>query len=244
MIFEKIRDFLFAPKALCMGCGNVMGANKSPFCTDCEKLLEPLYLNERYRNFRCVKCGEILDGKFCSRCRTRLPGGVYAYAPHAYTFPVSQLVQNFKFRSVYSLSEWMAGEIDFCIRKSGEEFDMIVPVPIHFTRRLTRGFNQSEKLARALSVRMAVPFENALKRTRYTPKQTTAKIEQRIAGLQNAFKADASVFGKRILLTDDVITTGTTLIRSRDALMKAGAASVTLCAFAISLPNPKSDKIT
>lgn len=243
MKLDRIRDFLFAPRALCAGCESVLGAGrKTPFCPDCEKLLEPLYLTEAYRTFRCRKCGEILDGKVCTRCRERLPGGVYAYSAYAYAMPVSALIRNFKFKGAYTLSEWMAQELAASVRKSGEEFDLIVPVPIHFLRKLIRGFNQSEKLAKSLSEILNIPFENSLKKTRYTRKQSKASPEKRIHAPENAFRADAAVLGKRILLVDDVITTGATLIHSAHALFRAGCTSVSLCAFAISASDVKKDK--
>lgn len=233
---SRARDFLFAPKAVCMGCGSVFGVTKNIFCGECEKTLNPLYLTEAYRTFRCRACGAILEGKACKRCKKRHSGGIYAYAPHAYAFPASGAVKRMKFQGVTSISGWMAEEISRCVIKSGEKFDLIVPVPIHFFRRLARGFNQSDFLARSLSEILKTPFCNAMKRIRYTRKQSNKRLEKRIIALKDAFRVNEDIKGRSILLVDDVITTGTTMIRCYEALMNAGAAKVSFAAFAISLP--------
>jgi ComF family protein len=110
-----------------------------------------------------------------------------------------------------------------------EDFDMIVPVPLHSSRLRERGFNQAEVLSRKLSGYTKHPVcTNVLKRTKPTLSQTGLSKTKRFTNLQGAFKItkDAFVSGKKVLLVDDVFTTGSTVNEAAKALLKAGAESV------------------
>lgn len=240
MLKEKIFDFLFAPKAICMGCASVLGADKGPLCNECHNKLAPLYNTLGGRTYRCMNCGEILEKKRCSRCAKSTAGGMYAYSAYAFEEPVRSIIHNFKYKSVHSMARWMAEEQVKATEKYEKEFDLIVPVPIHFLRRLERGYNQSEKLSKEMSKLTGIPFENALKRIRHTPKQSRADKEERHRRLKGAFIAVKDVKGKKILLVDDVITTGSTMIECVHALQKAGCESVSVSTFA--LTTQKADK--
>ena len=106
--------------------------------------------------------------------------------------------------------------------------DAMVPVPLHPTRRKQRGFNQTEKLADELSRLTAVPVQLALQRTRWTTPQVRLGAERRQENVQSAFALAPGqrVRGQRLILVDDVITTGATLGACADVLIAAGAVSV------------------
>jgi ComF family protein len=108
-----------------------------------------------------------------------------------------------------------------------ERFDCIVPVPLHWRRRWKRGFNQSEFLARALARRSGIPMVKALARSRSTKAQAGLSNHARRQNVMKAFRA-RPVPGKRILLIDDVMTTGATATACALALKRAGAARVAL----------------
>lgn len=92
------------------------------------------------------------------------------------------------------------------------DIDYLIPVPLHKRRQLERGFNQSEVFAQALSQRLQIPVLAELKRTRYTSQQSLNDRSQRLINLQNAFEwQGTSLQGKKVLLIDDVVTTGSTL---------------------------------
>jgi ComF family protein len=106
--------------------------------------------------------------------------------------------------------------------------DLLVPVPIHWRRGWDRGFNQSELLAQRVQRRLGIPAVNALRRTRYTPPQLGLTRGQRATNLQGAFipvRADR-VIGQRVVLVDDVWTTGATLAECAQILIAAGATAV------------------
>ena len=107
--------------------------------------------------------------------------------------------------------------------------NLIVPIPLHWRRRWSRGFNQSEAVARGLAEVLRVPVSNRmLKRTRYTPLQTTLSPSERRENVKGAFRATLSKDFRnfRILLIDDVLTTGATAHEAAKALKAAGAAQV------------------
>jgi ComF family protein len=115
-----------------------------------------------------------------------------------------------------------------------ERFDAITPVPLHWRRRWQRGFNQSEALARALSGRCGIPVVRALWRCRSTATQAGLSNSGRRRNVAAAFRwrGSQSVEGKRILLLDDVMTTGSTAASCALALKRAGAARVAILTIA------------
>ena len=101
--------------------------------------------------------------------------------------------------------------------------DGAVPVPLHPLRLRERGYNQAGLLARAVCSRTGLPlWEDALARTRYSASQLTRIREERLTALSGAFEADgAQVAGKRVLLVDDVLTTGATLLSCAETILRA-----------------------
>jgi len=113
--------------------------------------------------------------------------------------------------------------------------DAITPVPLHARRLWTRRFNQAAALAREIARRTGKPFEPALlRRVKSTRSQVGLSREQRVQNMQGAFRAasDAPVRGRRIVLVDDVLTSGATANAAARALLRAGAAQVDLIVFA------------
>jgi ComF family protein len=115
------------------------------------------------------------------------------------------------------------------LKKHYLSFDVIIPVPIHKRRLRERGYNQSSLLAQRLSRLTRIPImEGVLIRIKHTPSQAKSdNIEQRRSNIRNAFKCVGhDMSGKRILLIDDVCTSGATLNSCAASLKAAGAASV------------------
>jgi len=112
-----------------------------------------------------------------------------------------------------------------------ERFDAIVPVPLHWWRKWQRGFNQSELLARQLAARTGLPVLEALRRVRATAVQAGLSNRGRRRNVAGAFavaRASRRIDGKRLLLIDDVMTTGSTAATCAAVLKRAGAARVAL----------------
>ncbi|HWQ55631.1 MAG TPA: ComF family protein [Bryobacteraceae bacterium] len=115
-----------------------------------------------------------------------------------------------------------------------QRFDLVVPVPLHWRRRWSRGFNQSELLAQDMARRCGIPVQNIVRRTRATDVQAGLSNSRRRRNVADAFrvKAREAVAGRRILLVDDVMTTGATASACAAVLKRAGAKSVALLALA------------
>jgi ComF family protein len=156
------------------------------------------------------------------------PEPALAFRAHVYDYTgrPAQAVRRLKYSRATSLAEFMSHEILEAALRLGVEQHVAVPVPIHWRRRGSRGFNQSELLAERLLPRPAL-----LRRSRPTAPQAGLKLKDRIANLEGAFEASAEVRGLPILLIDDVITTGHTARECAKALLAAGAAEVGILAF-------------
>ena len=121
------------------------------------------------------------------------------------------------------------------------EADVVVPVPLHWRRFFTRRFNQSAELARAIADLSGKPFEPmAIRRVKITRQQVGLGLSERQDNVRAAFKVppelDIAVRGRRVLVVDDVYTTGATVFSVTKALKKSGASAVDVLTFARVLP--------
>ena len=195
----------------------------------------------------------------CSLCRLGLSGYDAVYSYGSYEGALRKLIHVFKFEKVHTLARPLGALLARALPRE-QRFDAIVPMPLHWRRRWTRGFNQSELLAREIARRWRLPVVNAIRRVKSTPPQaglTNAKRRANVAGAFSAVSAPGSVLrfavrlvrrvasasvqrrirrfarphrfdGARVLLIDDVLTTGATAAACARALKRAGAAHVTL----------------
>jgi len=113
-------------------------------------------------------------------------------------------------------------------------FDVVVPMPLHWRRRWSRGFNQSQLLAREIGRLWNVPVRNLVRRRRATAPQAGLSAAQRSQNVRGAFQAfkPAGLQGMSVLLIDDVLTTGATAAACARAMKRAGASHVSLLALA------------
>jgi ComF family protein len=153
-------------------------------------------------------------------------------SPHtaaAVSFATSSTNSNTTARStcVIYVARWLRAALDD-ERLRDHQFDVIVSVPLHSARQRERGFNQASLLAELLSAHTSIPSRPLLKRIRYTTTQTALDRSERMENLHNAFRLrkNADVRGLRVLLIDDVLTTGSTLSECARVLKRAGANSV------------------
>jgi ComF family protein len=229
---QKVSSGLFAlvfPDT-CRICDSPLSeVSRVPVCRRC--LSEPEPLSAEYL---CINCHapfvtpHPLDAEGrCGLCRRGLTGFDSAYAFGIYDGTLRRLIQLFKYGNVPTL----AGPLSLLLSLAAPReraFDAIVPMPMHWRRRWQRGFNQSELLARGLGRRMNLPVESLVRRRKSTPPQAGLTGAQRRTNVSGAFavrRAEA-VGGKRILLIDDVLTTGATAGACASVLKRAGAAHV------------------
>ncbi|MCC7106924.1 MAG: ComF family protein, partial [Chloroflexi bacterium] len=180
----------------------------------------------------CPRCARrTVDGRLCERCaRQGSPALASVRAACAYGGPVRTALQRLKFRYVRALAPFAAELVCEALQARPVQVDLLVPVPLHPSRRRWRGFNQSELIARELGERLGVEVvPGALARVRDTPPQVGRSAAERRRSIDGAIACpDPSlVAGKRLALVDDVTTTGSTLEACARPLVAAGAAYVT-----------------
>ena len=199
-------------------------------CPACESQLPWL---GRRQCPRCARPGTDPHAP-CGRCQRRPPAFATVYAALQYTEPVPDWVQDLKYRQHLGLAPTLGQLIAEGLVGEGDPGDLIVPVALHRQRLARRGFNQAQLLGRELRRTTALPMDlNALQRTRATRPQVTLTDDHRGTNVRGAFRAQpARVRSRRILLVDDVITTGATVDAAAEALLAAGAKRVAVAAIA------------
>jgi competence protein ComFC len=196
--------------------------NRCPFCGDCMA----------FSRHCCEKCQAIVDERkpFLMQAESSMFWFDRVIAPFSYEDEPSKAVKDLKFHETVSNAEHLSYylwcdllEQDLC------RFDVIIPVPMTKKRRRKRGFNQAEKLSKELSIVSHRPVcSRALVKIRETKEQHTLNERQRRENLKGAFLVmhSSDIRGKRVLLVDDVFTTGSTANECAKMLKGAGAVSV------------------
>ncbi|AIE86736.1 ComF family protein [Fimbriimonas ginsengisoli] len=188
---------------------------------------------------KCPLCGLFAESSPCPACRDefiesdpRMAAGKegaaldYRLTLFRYEGRAGQAVRALKYGRSTSLAAAMSREIQAVIEEFGLDVDAIVPVPIHWSRRCSRGFNQSELLCERLTAQPEI-----LARVRRTRPQAGLSREERERNLLNAFRVRGDLSGQRIMLVDDVLTSGQTARECAKVLRLAGAAEVGIVAF-------------
>jgi ComF family protein len=215
-------DLLFPPRCALCGRGGVL------LCDNCAATLPPA------DGARCERCWmPVSRARICRHCRERPPAFESIRAAFVMDGPARRLAHELKYEGLTSLAEPMAGLMAGC--PGVTEADIVVPVPLHGARERSRGYNQAAELARQLAPVLRLPYERrAARRIRDTaPLARTMHRDERRAIVAGAFVAEQGrVDGRRVLLVDDVVTTGATLDACAGALRDAGAAAVSCVTWA------------
>ncbi len=168
----------------------------------------------------------------CSECRGRSLGFDGAVALGPYHGPIRHLCLMLKHERNAWMARWLAGLVaEGCgeaLRAEARAGAWVVPVPLHWRRRLRRGYNQSEALAGGLALSLSLRVRPALRRVVATPTLALAGRSERAKLMRDAFRArrDPGLRGRTVLLVDDILTTGATSGAAARALKRAGAARV------------------
>lgn len=209
-IFSGILDLLFPPR--CVFCRSFLKKGETEICKKCEDSLP-----------YCEGAAAIQEGEFFSKC----------ISPLYYRDDVRESIHRFKFKEATGYVNCYSKILAHCIEENfGGKYDLITWVPISEKRHKARGYDQSMLLAYSAALELGDVAAEALKKTRDVPANSTlGGSDVRRANVSGVYTLPdpALVDGKRILLIDDVITTGSTLSECARTLLMAGAEEV-MCA--------------
>ena len=209
---------------VCPFCGQI---SPKGICDECSGRI--IYITEP----RCMKCGKSLQSdaeEFCPDCRERRSHITQGKGLWIHREPVAGALYRFKYRNKRQSGRILARELAMHyteqIRKW--EIEEIIPIPLHISRRRSRGFNQAEVIAGELAAASGIPVRtDVLFRIKKTSPQKSLGKNERQGNLQGAFAVSGSwKVRENVLLVDDIYTAGATVEKAAKMLKKAGAQNV------------------
>lgn len=212
-VYEYAVSIVFPP--LCCCCGDSVPVGEY-ICPMCEDMLEDLKIDAT----RHVKRGG----------RTHGLTGVYQYSKDNIA---AECVKRLKFYGELSCSRYMGLKVGERASRMKQEFDYVTSVPMTVSKEMKRGYNQAEYIADFAAQRLGLKYLRTLKKKFNNYEQHTLCGSDRLRNVSGCYRAIRNVKGKRILLVDDVITTGNTIAEAANTLYEAGADSVTIISFAM-----------
>jgi ComF family protein len=225
--------------AICLGCHEITGRQGTlcPKCWGKVRFIERPYCEVLGTPFSL----DHGDGAISGDALADPPPFRRLRSVAAYGDVARKLVQSLKYQDRTDLAPWMAVWMARAGRELLKDAAVIVPVPLHPMRYLSRRFNQSAELSRAVSRLSGVAFDPAvLLRTKRTAQQVGLGANERQDNVRGAFAVEEAqrikIAGQAVLLVDDVYTTGATVKAAAKALKKAGAAHVDVLTFARVVP--------
>lgn len=233
----KMADRLLAPP-LCLACGNVPAEAPDGMvglCQTCEEALPRFPADSR-----CQLCGGLVDTALpvCHECAETPRPWTCGVTAFPYRGRISELIRDYKYHRVTAYAPFFAKAIAHAWRVAQPLVhpDCVVPVPLHWRRRLARGFNQAELVGRFLASELGIGLVTPLRRIRATGHQARLDSTARIRNLRRAFVIPeheaGNIGGRTVLLVDDVFTTGATLTAAAEVLLSFGVAEVAVATIA------------
>lgn len=228
MKWSRLLDLVY-PRT-CSGCGASLGEDAQHVCWNCRAALRPIAPPH------CARCGNPLEGRvdhayICYHCTQMQPAFDLARSAVRFEGVAATLIHQFKYHGALWLQDDLTDLLEACVQVhySGVPAEAVCAVPLHPARQRERGYNQARVLAAALAARLRLPFwPRVIGRPRPTVTQTHLTARERLSNVTGAFKVRNAdrIRGRRLLLVDDVMTTGATTSECARALKKAGAAQV------------------
>ena len=221
-LWGDVLDVVFPER--CVACDVLLSQPGTFFCEACASEVEEI------PSVACTRCSEpgAHAGGLCLRCARRPPRFSRAYAPLEHDGSVARAIQRFKYEGHPELARPLGALL---VRTSAAFLaaapEAVVPLPLHATRYRERGYDQTALLAVEVArLGKRELRDDALKRVKPTSRQVGQSDEERAANVAGAFEASPAVKGLKVLLIDDVLTTGATANEAARALLGAGALEV------------------
>jgi ComF family protein len=239
-LWHGVVDLIYPPA--CLSCRRPLDASSgrgdsplSSFCPTCAAALTSDTASTCPRCAATVGPHALVAGG-CSLCREETLAFDAACRLGLYEAVLRELVLRLKYAQNEGLAELMGEVLALHKRAAFEQFgaELLVPVPLHWWRRLVRGFNQSEAIARGMARHLRLPLVlSCLRRLRPTRMQNTLSAPERKENVRGAFGTSGAILrGRTVLLVDDVMTTGATVRECARVLRQAGAARVVVAVLA------------
>jgi len=190
--------------ALCQVCGVGIAAGQY-YCDNCRSVLTVV-------PNPCQLCGQVnyTAGQICPACLIKPPRWQTMIAPWIYAHSIRSQIHQLKFDQRIELAHAMVGQIAAYFGQ--RPLDALIPVPLHRTRFIERGFNQSQEIAAALSRQLSIPLDlRSLQRIRPTQPQSGLSPHKRRQNIRQAFEYHARHPYQAVAIVDDVITSGSTM---------------------------------
>ncbi len=209
---------------VCLHCHERIAEQSMWLCGNCRDRLS--YVPMPY----CPKCGYPLTDTECSNCAENEYAFTQARSVFMYENAARALVHELKYTGYTRIADWLGNQMFRAVLDSEAycTVDCVASIPLHRVRKRERGFNQSALLGQALAARLEKPFvDDALLRRHYTESQTLLHADLRRRNVRGAFRIGRyDPTGQKMLLVDDVFTTGSTVNEAAKTLLRAGAAEV------------------
>lgn len=224
--FTATLELLLPPD--CLLCAQPLTSSSSTnLCPDCFSQVTPIGAGH------CTCCAQPFrspsSNHLCGICLQQPPDFSVVHAAGLYQGTIKEAVQRLKYRGQLTLAKPLSGLVLTSLTEQDKTFipDKIIPVPLHIKRLRKRGYNQALEIARPIAKSLNVPLDvKMLQRARNTPHQQGLSAKDRRKNLRNAFTLTRMPAAEKILLIDDVMTTGETLRECSRTLMNSGAQEI------------------
>lgn len=217
-------DTLFPSDIKCMFCDEELNEHEhNKTCTNCQQTLP-------YINYHCLRCGAPVSPEnigVCTNCKINNYHFTYSRSVFVYQKPITNLIHRLKYEQKKHFIPYLAKYLAEKYATMDLEVDIVTSVPLHPNREKTRGFNQSKLLATEFAKLTGLTYIDLLDKVVDNVSQTTLGYRERVENVRDVYKRKKKIrpiiSGKRILIIDDLITTGSTVSEMSKTLLEGGA---------------------